>query len=162
MACRGRAISAVEQLADRSNPGVSPTADIGFTAHRRSRKSYAIEGRAARWCPIPSPGVPAGSFLLLMVVPRQPHQFFIAPAWPYGPANGVLARVGARSRWRLPRLTFALIFLNQLSDVETKSSRHRRAVAHSAAFFRSQARYQIAKAVYAPASMTDLKVSVTR
>src|SRR5271168_434658 len=33
----------------------------------------------------------------------------IAPAWPYGPANGVLARGGARCGWPPPLLAFALV-----------------------------------------------------
>ena len=33
----------------------------------------------------------------------------IAPARPYGPANGVLARAGARFRWRPPHLAFTLV-----------------------------------------------------
>jgi hypothetical protein len=64
---------------------------------------------------------------------------------------------------RSPPFAFVALdfILNRSSDVTRKSSRHRRNLAHSVAVFRSRARCRIAKAVYAPVSMTDLKVSVT-
>ena len=50
--------------------------------------------------------------------------------------------------------------LNQSSRAR-KSSRHRRSLAHSASLFRSRARCRIAKAIRAPVSTTDLKVSLS-
>src|ERR1700730_13780331 len=78
----------------------------------------AILGSHRRACPL-------GSFVLLMVERATASSVLIAPAWPVGLANGMLARGGVRCCWRLPALAFALVrgclfdcILNRSSDVE--------------------------------------------
>jgi hypothetical protein len=118
----------------------------------------------------PSPGVPTGSFVLPKVgvcrllnfnragTAVWPGKRCPSSCWSSIPLASAASRVHPRSRLSLS------IFLNRSGDVDEE------VVAASAEplrpfqppfFFECQARCRIAKAVYAPVSMTDLKVSVT-
>jgi hypothetical protein len=87
----------------------------------------AVRRRRDTW--FPSPGVPAGSFVLLMVEPAAASSVLIAPAWPAGPGNGMLVRGGVRCCWPPPLLAFVRFYFESVEMLTRRSSRHRRNLA---------------------------------